>query len=653
MEQKEMRCKICGGSLRALEGGVYQCENNAEHQFKEDPVPTIREYVVPPLDLLASDAATREVDTAAVAEEARLLEIALNDLKMPARVVAITRGHAFTRYELMMPPDVPVKRIEQYASDIACRLACNGKIRLEIPIPGKTTVGVEVPNEKRAIVRLRALLSHNAIQEAAPLTVAIGQDIDGNFISYNLAKKGHLLIAGTTGSGKSICLHSIVVSLLYKATPEDVRLILIDPKRVEFAMYRGLPHLLCEDVINEASQAVRALNWAREEMERRYGLFGKYGVRDMEAYNKSEAVTDGTTEKLPQIVVIVDELADLMFGGNREALENNIVSLAQKSRAAGITLVLATQRPTVDVITGVVKSNINNRIAFAVKSAIDSRVILDAVGAETLLGFGDMLYSDCVLDEPLRVQGAYVSDQEICKITDFVRAHNKGDFDDAFVAAINKPCASEVSEDKEEDDDEDDEEIFDALVSALGEDDDEDEDEEFDVLVPEVLQFAIATGSVGTALIQRRFGVGYARASRILDQLEKRRFVGPLTAGKPREVYITREQYEQLFGKAPAKSAPEESKKKEGEGMTVARLRDKLFEWGLESYEKGQYADAIKQLHKAAALGQAEAQYCLGSLYYFGKGIQEDRAEAEKWLKKAAAQGHAGAKEALKQLGVE
>ena len=335
----------------------------------------------------------------------------------------------------------------------------------------------------------------------------------------------HLLIAGATGSGKSACLNSIIISILYKSSPEDVRLILIDPKRVEFNMYQGIPHLLGADIINDAQQAINVLTWAKEEMDRRYTLFGNHRVRSLPEFNKSEAVKSGEEQKLPYIVLIVDELAELMLDNNKKILESKIMSIAQKARAAGIHLILATQRPSVDVITGTIKANLPSRIAFTVKSNMDSRTILDEGGAETLLGRGDMLYSPVGMDEPKRVQGAFVTDDEVMAISEYVRVNNEADFDEEFTSAIEvKPVESD------------------------SDDDDEEDSKEFDSLMPEVLKCVIESGSASTSMIQRRFSVGYARASRIIDQMEQHKFIGPLEGSKPRAVYISREQYKELFG---------------------------------------------------------------------------------------------------------
>lgn len=484
-------------------------------------------YHAPDIDMLiASDVVAPENYNVACEEKARLLEETLQGLKLPVKVGAITRGPAVTRYELEMPPGIPIKRIEQFSTDIEYYLESNGKIRIEAPIPGKRAVGIEVPNEKIDIVCLRDIIASKEFQNSSsPLTLSLGKDIAGSNIICNLEKMPHLLIAGATGSGKSACLNSIIISIMYKSSPEDVRLILIDPKRVEFNLYQGIPHLLSSEIINDAQQAINALTWAKEEMDRRYILFGSHKVRNLPEFNKCEAVKTGEEQKLPYIVLIVDELAELMLDNNKKVLETKIMSMAQKARAAGIHLILATQRPSVDVITGTIKANLPSRIAFSVKSIVDSRTILDQCGAETLLGRGDMLYAPIGLDDPKRVQGAFVTEQEITAVTEFVRTNNETDFDDEFTAAITK-----------------------RNDEAESDDGDDDNDKEFDSLMPDVLKCVIESGSASTSMIQRRFSVGYARASRIIDQMETHKFIGPLEGSKPRAVYISREQYKELFG---------------------------------------------------------------------------------------------------------
>ena len=484
-----------------------------------------QKYNPPPMELLSSIPSSFDAGADDSVEKAKLLEETLRGLKLPATVSAITRGPTVTRYELEMPPGIPVKRIGQYVQDIEYNLAVNGSIRIETPIPGKRAVGVEVPNNIVDIVSLRDVMNTKEFSGASsPLTVAVGKDIAGSNILCALDKMPHLLVAGATGTGKSVCLNSIIISLLYKSSPDDVRLILVDPKQVEFSVYRNMPHLLGAKIITDAQEAFNAFKYLKNKMEERYKLFSKHIVRNIQEYNKLDAVKNGEEEKLPYIVLIVDELADLMISNNvsKKDLEDKIMSLAQKARAAGIHLILATQRPSVNVITGTIKANLPSRIAFSVKSGVDSTTILDQYGAETLLGRGDMLYAPLGFDEPRRLQGAFISNEEVTAVVDYVRENNEADFDEEFLKSL------EVKEETPDPSDE--------------------EESEFDPLMQNVLKLVIETGTASTTFIQRRFAVGYARAARIMDQMETHKFVGPSEGAKPRQIYISREQYREMFG---------------------------------------------------------------------------------------------------------
>ncbi|MCL2798035.1 MAG: FtsK/SpoIIIE domain-containing protein [Firmicutes bacterium] len=488
-------------------------------------------YNPPPIDLLpySKNAADEEAD-ADVLERAAVLEQTLQNLKLPAKVAAVTRGPAVTRYELEMPTGIPVKRIDQFETDIEYYLACNGKIRLETPIPGKRAVGVEVPNKEIDIVGLRDIIDSKEFRECkSNLAIAVGKDIAGKNIICELDKMPHLLIAGATGSGKSVCLNSVIMSIVYKSSPEDVRLILVDPKLVEFTGYKNLPHLLTGEIITDSVQAFNTFKWLKEEMDRRYLMFSKHHlVKNLGDYNRCDAVKSGEEEKLPAIVLIVDELAELMLGKNQKELEEKIMSMSQKARAAGIHLILATQRPSVDVITGTIKANLPSRIAFSVKSIFDSRTILDSKGAEALLGRGDMLYAPIGVDDPKRVQGAFVTNEEVAAVIEYVKEHNEAVFDTEFLKAIS------VRE-KSKDDDFDD-------------DDDDGEDTGFDPLMPNILKLVLETGTASTSFIQRRFSIGFARAARIMDAMEENGFIGPLEGSKPRAVLATWDLYRELFG---------------------------------------------------------------------------------------------------------
>lgn len=515
---------------RAVPGQIDLDDYGKSAPEPEPPKPPKKKkhvrYVAPPIELLMNNSTNPEDYGGDSQEKAHILEQTLESLKLPAKVVQITKGPAVTRYELEMQPGIPIKRIESFQSDIAYNLASNGKIRIETPIPGKRAVGVEVPNEQIAIVALRDIIESKQFQTAtSPLTLALGKDIAGQNIVCQLEKMPHLLIAGSTGSGKSACLNSIIMSILYKASPDDVRMILIDPKEVEFAIYKNMPHLLIKDIINDTAHAVNAFKWAKFEMDRRYKLLSKYCVRSLAEFNNSQVVKDGIEEKLPRIVIIVDELCELIMSPAKKELEERIMSMAQKARAAGLHLILATQRPSVDVITGTIKANLPSRVAFAVTSYNDSRTILDQGGAEALLGRGDMLYAPNDMPEPKRVQGAYVTTEEVSTIVSFVKENNPCDYDE--------DVENEIMVTKE-------------AVAEKGPADDEDDDG-FDVLMKQVLKRVIISGQASTSMIQRRFSVGYARASRIVDQMESNRFIGPLEGSKPREVYITREQFRELF----------------------------------------------------------------------------------------------------------
>lgn len=485
-------------------------------------------YTPPPIDLLTENTAQLE-DNEDYESIAKNIEEVLRSFKLDADVVNITKGPAVTRYELQMPLGQSVKRISNYADDIAYALALDTQVRIEAPVRGKRAVGVEVPNSKISMVRLREIIDSKKFTESKSyLTLALGKDIAGNIITCNLENMPHLLIAGTTGSGKSACLNAIIISMLYKSSPDDVRLILVDPKQVEFVLYRGMPHLLIKNPINDCAQAINAFKWARDEMERRYTMFAQYAARNLADFNECSAVKTGLEVKLPRIVIIVDELAELMLAPNAKELEDNIKSMAQKGRAAGMHLVIATQRPSVDVITGTIKANFPSRIAFKVKSLTDSRTILDQMGAETLLGNGDMLYAPTDWPDPKRIQGAFISTEEVTNVVDFIRQNNETDFDQAVEDIILKAQEEKVSSQDEE----------------------KSGDAAMDPLMKDVLRKVIETGQASASFIQRRFSVGYARAARIIDQMEEKGFIGPMDGVKPREVFITREKFAELYGEA-------------------------------------------------------------------------------------------------------
>lgn len=455
-------------------------------------------------------------------QKAIMLEQTLASFKVPAKVVSITKGPAFTRFELQMPQGIAVKRVTGYIDDIAMSLESQGAVRVEIPIPGKNAFGVEVPNESISTVGLKDILESYSFQGSKSLlTFALGKDITGESKVAKLDKMPHLLVAGATGSGKSVCLNSLIISLLYKASPEDLRIILIDPKRVEFTLYNGLPHLLIPNVITEPDKAISAFSWTIDEMERRFILFSKYRVRNLDEFNSLDEVANGIEQKLPYLIIIVDELADLMVISKKE-LEEKIIRIAQKSRAAGIHLVLATQRPSVDVITGIIKANLPSRISFAVSSFVDSKTILDQGGAEKLLGKGDMLYYPNDMPDPIRLQGAFVSNDEVDKIIEFIKENNDVEFD------------SEIEE-----------KMF--SKKTFGYDVGGGSNDEFDPLLKDALRVVIKTGGVSISKIQRMFGLGFPRAGKIVDQMEKAGFISEPDNSKMRTIFITQQEFEERF----------------------------------------------------------------------------------------------------------
>ena len=446
----------------------------------------------------------------------------LDSFGVKTRIMDICRGPSVTRYELQPQAGVKISRITNLADDIALNLATAG-VRIEAPIPGKPAVGIEVPNRIRAAVNIRSVFeSPNYINMQSPLTMALGKDIAGTAQVADLCKMPHLLIAGSTGSGKSVCVNSIIISLLFRSSPEDVKLILIDPKVVELAEYNGIPHLLMP-VVTEPRKAAGALGASVAEMERRYKLFAENNVRDIKSYNKLAAQSP-VLEHLPYIAIVIDELADLMMVAGKE-VEDYICRIAQKARAAGIHLIIATQRPSVDVITGLIKANIPSRIAFAVSSQIDSRTILDAGGAEKLLGNGDMLFLPVGAAKPTRIQGTYVTDEEISAVLNFIKTTSSAQYDEEMIAEMERRAVAEKG----------------------GHDpgDDADGGSARDPMFDQAVECVIEAGQASTSLLQRRCKLGYARAARIMDQMEQEGVIGPYEGAKPRAVLVTRAQWQE------------------------------------------------------------------------------------------------------------
>lgn len=487
---------------------------------EKETEPKTEGYSYPPLSLLNKSKAT---DTAALSAEldhtAGHLVDTLKSFGVETRIVDISRGPTVTRYELQPCAGVKISKITNLADDIALNLATAG-VRIEAPIPNKAAVGIEVPNKASAVVGVRGILESPAfINAKSKLTVALGRDIGGNVVVTDIAKMPHGLIAGATGSGKSVCINSIIISLLYKATPDEVKLLMIDPKVVELGIYNGIPHLLVP-VVTDPRKAAGALGWSVTEMERRYKMFADRGVRDLAGYNKFvENLGDPEVQKMPHIVIIIDELADLMMTAPNE-VEDSINRIAAKARAAGMHLIIATQRPSVDVVTGVIKANIPTRIAFAVSSQIDSRTILDSAGAEKLLGRGDMLFSPVGSTKPNRIQGCFVSDEEVEAVVDYIKSDHTVDYDDDVMVEIERQAAIEKKQ-----------------KTGLPED-----GPEGDPMLDEAIKVVVENGMASTSLLQRKLKLGYARAARIVDEMEQRGVVGPYEGSKPRKVLISKEQ---------------------------------------------------------------------------------------------------------------
>ncbi|HHV56141.1 MAG TPA: DNA translocase FtsK [Firmicutes bacterium] len=469
-------------------------------------------YQLPPVTILRKPVRLKnyrlEKD---IAENVRLLEETLHNFGISAKVTEVSRGPAITRYEIHPAPGTKVSRIVGLADDIALSLAATD-VRIEAPIPGKAAIGIEVPNKEISPVYLREVIDTPVFSHAAsPLTIALGKDISGAPVVADLAKMPHLLIAGATGSGKSVCINALISSILFKATPAQVKLLLIDPKMVELTSYNGIPHLMAP-VVTDVKKTAGVLSWAVTEMENRYSLFAAAGVRDIKRYNETRP--EGNA--LPYVLIVIDELADLMIVSPAE-VEEAICRLAQMARAAGLHLVVATQRPSVDVITGLIKANIPSRLSFAVSSQTDSRTILDMNGAEKLLGRGDMLFFPVGASKPQRVQGAFVSDNEVEELVSFWREQGEPEFQEAILA-IQPKAKEAVAEDEE------------------------------DELFGKALEIVVESGHASASYLQRRLRIGYTRAARIIDQLAEKGYVGPAEGSKPRPVLISKERYQHLVG---------------------------------------------------------------------------------------------------------
>ena len=478
-------------------------------------------YEYPPVELLGKPSKKALKGGAkALTDTATRLQKTLYSFGVSAKVENVSVGPAITRYELKPAEGVRVSKIANLADDIALNLAAE-TIRIEAPIPGKQAVGIEVPNKEKEVVHFREVLDSDEFRgNKSKLTIGLGKDVAGNIQLADIAKMPHVLIAGSTGSGKSVCINTIITSIIYNAKPSEVKFVMVDPKVVELSVYNGIPHLLIP-VVTDPRKAAGALAWAVQEMDDRYNKFASKGVRDLKGYNKA-IEKENEAGKLPQIVIIIDELADLMMVAKND-VEDAICRLAQKARAAGMHLVIATQRPSVDVITGLIKANVPSRIAFAVSSQVDSRTILDSIGAEKLLGKGDMLFFPSGAPKPSRVQGAFVSDDEVEKIVDFIKSNGTATYSEDILESIENSNKT----DKE-------------LAQEQAEDDDT------DPFLMDAIQTVVETGQASTSFIQRRFKVGYARAGRIIDQMEERGVISGYQGSKPREVLMTLDRWNEL-----------------------------------------------------------------------------------------------------------
>ena len=495
----------------AEEEVIDTIKDDIEHKKEEEFV-----YTYPDTALLDRIPSKGNFSKDEVLEKGKIIENTMKNFGIDSKVVAINRGPVITSYELKPAPGIKLSRIVGLSDNIAMALA-SSDLRIEAPIPGKTVVGIEVPNKDKDSVALKELIESQEFKNSkSDIPLTLGKDVEGNILISGMEDMPHLLIAGATGSGKSVCINSIITSVIYKSSPKDVKLMLIDPKVVELSVYNGIPHLLI-DVVTNPKKAAFALNWAVDEMEKRYEAFAENHVRDLKGYNKKMMAEGKEDEKLPKILIIVDELADLMMVASKE-IEEYIARLAQKARAAGMHLILATQRPSVDVITGTIKANVPSRIAFAVASSVDSRTILDMGGAEKLLGKGDMLFYPSKYPKPKRIQGAFISDGEVERLVDFVKSNNE----------IKNTVESKIEQ-----------AIEDKKVNI---------DNEKDPLFKEAVELVVNDEQASISYIQRKLKVGYSRAGRIVDQMEEMGIIGPHEGSKPRKLLKTKEELDMILG---------------------------------------------------------------------------------------------------------
>lgn len=511
--------------IKDVEINLPKGESNNENIIEEDLtadesddltfIEADEEYVFPPVEILNSNLNKTSISNKEIMENGKIIEQTMNNFGIDSKIVAINKGPVITCYELEPAPGVKLSKIVSLNDNLSMSLA-SPDIRIEAPIPGKSAVGIEVPNKNKEAVTIREIIETEEFKNLkSNLPLALGKDVSGSVVMSTIDKMPHLLIAGATGSGKSVCINTIIVNLIYKSSPKDVKLMLIDPKVVELNIYNGIPHLLIP-VVTDPKKAAFALNWAVGEMEKRYKVFAENTVRDLASFNKKMEKLKKPEEKLPQIVIIVDELADLMMVAARE-VEDYIARLAQMARAAGIHLILATQRPSVDVITGTIKANIPSRIAFSVSSAIDSRTILDFSGAEKLIGKGDMLFYPSFYSKPVRVQGAFISDEEVESVVNFVKANSN--IENNYETEINKNLeekSKQVLDDK-------------------------------DPLFEDALEFILNDEQASISFLQRKLRIGYSRAARIVDQMEEYGILGPHEGSRPRKLLLTKEEVSQMM----------------------------------------------------------------------------------------------------------
>ena len=517
--QEEKTGKV--SAKEAAESAQQVAQEIAQNQVVAKPA-----YCFPPIELLKRPTRGSADGTDEMRENSRRLNETLASFNIDAHIINVTRGPSVTRYEVELDKGVRLNKLTGCADDIALSLGASG-VRIAA-VPGKiSVVGIEVPNRAVTTVSLREVLDSREFTAAkSKSSIGLGKSIDGNCVVGNIAKMPHLLIAGTTGSGKSVCMNSIIISLLYKAGPEDVKLIMVDPKMVELGIYNGIPHLLIP-VVTDPKKAAGSLQWAVTEMLRRYKMMSDLGVRDLESYN-SIVTAEEDGKKLPQVVIIIDELADLMMVAAKE-VEDSICRIAQMGRAAGMHLIIATQRPSANVITGLMKANIPSRIAFSVASAMESRIILDTMGAEKLVGKGDMLYAPIGSGKPLRVQGCFVTDGEVETVAEYVKDNYVAEYSQEVLEEIEKKAQQTGNPKKS---------------ASVSEPEPNDEELDGDEMLPAAVDVILETGQASVSMLQRRLKLGYARAARIVDEMEEKGIVGPFQGSKPRSILITKEQWE-------------------------------------------------------------------------------------------------------------